>query len=99
MAETTRSKMMSKVALFFSIVFFIAYGLASTVGSIFLVSWGSRSLFKEIMFFFLSFPVDWNRLIVEKSIYYLLLNVIFWTVIVYLIGSAVEKIVKLSIKR
>ncbi|MCB0493593.1 MAG: hypothetical protein KDC93_14395 [Cyclobacteriaceae bacterium] len=90
--------MRSRLAIIVAVVFFIVYGLASTVGSIFLVTWGGSSLFKTIMIFLGTFPIDWNYLIVEKSIFYLLLNIVFWTAVVYLIVLFTERIITLQRK-
>jgi hypothetical protein len=99
MAKTARSKMRSRIAMILAVVFFVAYGLASTVGSIFLVTWGSPSLFKTIMIFLGTFPINWHYLIVEKSVFYLLLNILFWTTIVYLLVLFAEKLIKLQQKK
>ena len=86
--------MSSKIALISATVFFIGYGFACTVGSIFLVSWGSPSVFKTVMNFMLTFPIDWDNLIM-RSLFFLVLNISFWTVIVYIIILFIERIINL----
>lgn len=76
--------MKNRIAFRISLVFFLIYGLASTFGSFFLVSWGGTSYFKKALLFFSSFPINWNELI-DLSLWFLLLNIIFWSVIVYLL--------------
>lgn len=85
--------MKSKLAIRVSVLFLIGYGIASTFGSIFLVTWGSTSLFKTIMLFFLKFPIDWAYLIVERSVLYLLVHIMFWTLTVYFVVFIVEKLI------
>jgi hypothetical protein len=82
----TRCKiiMKNKISLFVSIIFFFSYGILNTIGSIFLVSFGGQSLYKKIIVFMGTFPIDWFKLSVEKSFIFTILNVIFWTSIVYL---------------
>jgi hypothetical protein len=85
--------MRSRIAIIVAVVFFIIYGLASTVGSIFLVTWGSSSWFKSVMNFMLTFPINWDALIV-RSLFFLLLNILFWTVIVYLLAFFTQKMIR-----
>ena len=87
--------MRSRTALITAIVFFITYGLASTVGSIFLVTWGGKSWFKTLIIFLTTFPLDWDHLIVGKFGINLLLNVIFWSTVVYFIVLSMEKMIRL----
>ncbi|PWJ57066.1 hypothetical protein CLV98_109176 [Dyadobacter jejuensis] len=82
---------MNKIALRVAIIFFVFYGITSTIGSIFLVSWGGNSKFKQILLFFESFPIDWNRLIVDYSTWFLLLNILFWSSIVYILCIVILK--------
>jgi hypothetical protein len=84
--------MKSRIAFFSSTIFLLAYSLASTIGSVFLVTWGSPSWFKSTMIFLGSFPIDWNKLIVERGIVFLLLNCLFWSILVYLLVLAIEKL-------
>ncbi|MEM9297512.1 MAG: hypothetical protein AAGA64_03915 [Bacteroidota bacterium] len=74
---------MNRIAIKVSLVFMVIYGLLVTVGSIFLVSWGHTNWYKEMMLFALSFPVAWKDLIVEESLIFLPLNILFWTAIIY----------------
>lgn len=84
--------MRNRIAFKISFVFFLIYGLASTFGSIFLVSWGGSSYFKKILLFFSSFPINWNELI-DLSLWFLLLNIIFWSLIVYLLAFLIINLV------
>ena len=87
--------MRSKGGFIAAIVFFVIYGLACTVGSIFLITWGSPSVFKSFMNFMLTFPINWDSLIV-KSLFYLLLNILFWSTIVYILAYLMERLIKLN---
>jgi hypothetical protein len=71
-------------ALLASTIFTVVYGCACTIGSPFLVTWGSTNLFKQVMNFMWSFPIDWTRLLLEKSFGFLLVNVLFWAALFYL---------------
>lgn len=82
---------MNRIAIKVSIVFMVVYGLLVTVGSIFLVSWGNTNWYKEMMLFALSFPVAWKDLIVEVSLIFLPLNIIFWSAIIYGLVTAILK--------
>jgi len=89
--------MKSKVATVATIMFFVIYLLACTVGSIFLVTWGSPSAFKSFMNFMLTFPIDWNALIMN-SFFYLLLNILFWSTIVYVLTLFAERQIRFLLK-
>jgi hypothetical protein len=41
-----------------------------------------------------TFPIDWFKLSIEKSLIFTLFNVIFWTLIVFLGSLTVMKILK-----
>ncbi len=84
--------MKNRIALKISLIFFLIYGMVSTFGSIFLVSWGGNSYFKKVLLFFSSYPVNWNELI-DLSLWFLLLNIIFWSVVVYLLVFFVMSLV------
>lgn len=84
--------MRNRIAFKISFVFFLIYGLASTFGSIFLVSWGGDNAFKRTMLFFSSIPFDWNVLI-AKSLWFMLLNIVFWSLIVYLLAFLIISLV------
>lgn len=75
--------MKNKIGLISAFIFFLIYGISSTLGSFFLVTWGSQSLFKKIINFLLNYPIDWDALIM-RSLFFLLLNIIFWSFIVYI---------------
>lgn len=72
-----------------SIVFLIAYSVASTIGSIFLVTWGGTSSYKKIMVYLRTHPINWFNL-VDDSILWLPVNMAFWTVLVFLITAILE---------
>jgi hypothetical protein len=84
--------MKNRTALIITFTFFVAYGLMNTIGSIFLVSWGSDSLFKKILIFMGTFPIDWMKLSVEKSFGYTVLNILFWSIIVYFISYTIIRL-------
>ena len=85
--------MEQKIALRASLVFFFIYGLLSLFGSIFLVSWGGSGVFKRTLLFFSSVPFDWNQLIV-KSLWFMLLNIVFWSFAVYIIVFFIVRLVR-----
>lgn len=87
-----------KIPLAVSVVFFVIYGLGSTIGSIFLVSWGSSNWFKRVLIFLGTFPIDWNHLIINKSIFFLFLNILFWTAVVYVIVLIVQYLIGIMVK-
>jgi hypothetical protein len=78
-----------KITIRLTISFLIIYTLATTVGSIFLVTWGSTNWYKETLVFMLTWPVKWDELIIESFVW-LFVNIGFWTVIVYLISLVTE---------
>jgi hypothetical protein len=86
--------MKNKTGLIITLIFFVAYGLINTIGSIFLVSWGSDSLFKRILIFMGTFPINWMKLSVEKSFGYTLLNILFWCIIVYFISHVTIRLLR-----
>lgn len=78
-----------KITIRLTISFLIIYTLATTVGSIFLVTWGSTNWYKETLVFMLTWPVKWDKLIIESFVW-LFVNIGFWTVMVYLISLVTE---------
>lgn len=85
-------KVYNKKALRISITFLVIYGIVMTLGSPFLLSWGSNGLVSALTKPFLYFPVDWAYLIADKSLLFLALNIMFWSGIVYIIVLVVEKV-------
>lgn len=79
----------NKISFRLTISFLIIYTLAITVGSIFLVTWGSTNWYKETIVFMLTWPVKWDKLIID-SLAWLLVNIGFWTVMFYLISLITE---------
>lgn len=78
--------MINKRALKISGFFLILYSIFSVFGTIFLVDWfGHKSPYKGAFIWLYEFPVDWITLIVEGSLFFLVLNILFWSLIVYLI--------------
>lgn len=75
------------------------YGLCATVGSMFLASWGSKSLIKSILIFMMSFPIDWLKLSVETSFGFTILNIIFWTLIFYMVLILISRIILRALKK
>lgn len=86
-----------RLRIIISTIFFIIYGMMCTIGSIYLVTWGTPTNFKSFMNFMLTTPINWDKLIME-SIFYLLLNMIFWTTVVYLLTGAIQTIFRLTRK-
>lgn len=78
-----------KITIRLTINFLIIYTLAITVGSIFLVTWGSTNWYKETIAFMLSWPVKWDELIME-SFGWLFVNICFWTSMVYIVLLVIE---------
>ena len=81
----------NKISIRLTISFLIIYTLAITVGSIFLVTWGSTNWYKEIINFMLSWPVEWDKLIID-SFAWLIINIGFWTTIIYLVLLFIENL-------
>ena len=81
-----------------TITFFIIYFLATTLGSVFLVSWGSTNWYKEIMLFFISTPINWRIMIVD-SIVWLPINILFWTTLIFIITVTLETILNLIFRK
>jgi hypothetical protein len=76
--------MINRLAMKIGITFFILYGLFSLFGTVFFVGWGGENVLKSAVLFFYKFPIDWIILIVEKSFWFLLLNILFWSIVVYI---------------
>lgn len=85
-------KIYSKRAFRIATIFFVIYGLFIVVGSPFLLSWGSEGFFAVVTKPFLYFPLDWPSLIAEKSLLFLILNIFFWSTIVYTFVLIIERI-------
>ena len=83
---------MNKLALKIALWFMVIYAMLAIFGSIFLVSWGHTNWYKEVMVFALTFPVSWDKLIVDVSLIFLPLNILFWSVVVYLFALLIIKI-------
>jgi hypothetical protein len=66
------------------------------------VGWGSKSLFQQVMVFFLTYPLNWSELAVNVSLVFLPLNILFWSAIVfvitYLISRALKRAVNSDVK-
>jgi hypothetical protein len=69
-----------------------------TIGSIFLVSWGSTNWFKELMLFMLRTPFAWDKLMI-KSLLLFPVHILFWTILFFILSAIVETLLKLSYKR
>lgn len=86
--------MKNRVALWIAIVFLIIYSIASTIGSIFLITFGEKTLYKTIMSFFFDYPFNWwDRIILRNYIIGISLNIIFWTFIVYFLSLGTIKFI------
>jgi hypothetical protein len=68
-----------------------------TVGSIFLVSWGSTNWYKELMVFMLRTPFAWDKLMIE-SLLWLPIHILFWTLLFFILSTIVEALLKISYK-
>ena len=85
--------MKRKTIVIVTMIFMVSYGFCVTMGSMFLVSWGSKSWIKSILIFMQSFPIDWIKLSVETSFGFTTLNVIFWTIIFYITFTLINKLI------
>lgn len=83
----------NKISKKIAIVFFIIYSLCVTFGSIYLITFGERTIFKSTLGFFLNFPFDWNIIIMKNIFIGIILNIIFWTIIVYFLSIGAIKFV------
>lgn len=83
----------NKVSIRLVISFLIIYTLSTTIGSIFLVTWGTTNWYKETLEFLLSWPINWDKLIME-SYGWLFVNICFWTAVVYLAALLLENLVR-----
>ncbi len=83
----------NKVSIRLAICFLIIYTLANTLGSIFLVTWGSTNWYKETIEFMISWPVNWDNLIID-SLAWLFVHIGFWTAAVYLATLLLENLVR-----
>lgn len=83
---------MHKRAKKIALIFLLVYSLFSIFGTVFLVGWGGESNIKSLLMLFYKFPFDWTKLISEKSLLFLPLNILFWTIIVYVISIFTIKI-------
>jgi hypothetical protein len=79
----------NKISIRLTISFLIIYTLATTLGSIFLVTWGSTNWYKETIEFMISWPVKWDKLIID-SFAWLFVHIGFWTVMFYLVSIITE---------
>jgi hypothetical protein len=97
--------MKNKLALKITIIFFFIYGFASTIGSMFVITWGRKTLFKNTILFMENFPVDWLSLLTGGSNLYgnyfilfsHLLQILSWSLIVYLVSYTIIKSIQLVI--
>jgi len=96
--------MKNKLALKITIIFFFIYGFASTIGSMFLITWGKKTVFKKIILFMENFPVDWASLLTGGSnifdnyfilFSYLLLQILSWSLIIYVVSYMIIKLLTL----
>ena len=90
--KTRRSLMKNSLTFKIAFAFFCLYGLFNFTGIIFFTGWSEPSTLDSIVLTFYKFPVDWVYLIVEISVWFLLLNVLFWSAIVYLLVLLIIKI-------
>lgn len=83
---------MNKLALKIALWFMGVYAILAIFGSIFLVSWGHTNWYKKVMVFALTFPIAWDKLIVDVSLFFLPLNILFWSIVVYFSALLIIKI-------
>ena len=82
-----------KSFVIFAVVFMLVYVVIISLSAPFLVSWGAKpSLFQHIINFLMSFPINWDNLIVNKSFFFIFLNGLFWGIIVYLFKVLIVKL-------
>ena len=77
-----------------AIIFLIVYSLFTIYGTIFLSGWGSENKMKSTLMIFYKFPVGWAKLIAEKSLLFIPINILFWTTIVYFLCFMISKLKK-----
>lgn len=82
-----------KISIRLTTAFFIVYTVACTFGSIFLVTWGSTNWYKELMIIMLTWPIGWDKLIVD-SLIWLMVNIAFWTALIYVASLTIETLVR-----
>lgn len=81
--------------LFISIlVTTLIYSLIVFMISPFLVSFGEKTFLNFIIDFLFSFPVNWKDLIVNKSLFFIVLNGLFWSTIGHFIYYVIIYIFK-----
>jgi len=83
---------MKKLALIIALWFMGVYTIFAIFGTIFLVSWGHTNWYREVMVFALTFPIAWDQLIVNVSLFFLPLNILFWSIVVYFFALLIIKI-------
>ena len=83
---------MDRKAIKSTMVFLVVYAIFSLFGTVFLVSWGHTNWVKKLLMVFFKFPLDWAHLIGNVSIWYLPLNILFWTVLYFFIYKLVKKV-------
>ena len=75
-----------------AILFFIAYSIFTIFGTIFLSGWGGENKLKSALMIFYKFPFDWAKLIAERSLLFIPINILFWTAIVYFLCFMISKL-------
>ncbi len=85
-------KMFNKKAFKITLIFLVVYSIVQVIGAPFLVTWGGTTVFKEVIMFFLSIPFNWSDLI-SSNLGFLLLNILFWSLVVYVILLIVLNVV------
>ena len=83
---------MNKLALKIALWFMGIYAILAIFGSIFLVSWGHTNWYKAVMVFALTFPIAWDKLIVDVSLVFLPLSILFWSLVAYLLAFLIIKL-------
>ena len=84
--------MKNLLAFKIALTFFCLYGLFNFTGIIFFMGWDEPGTLKSIVMVFYKFPFDWVYLIVEISGWFLLINILFWSAIVYFLAFFLIKI-------
>ncbi|HEY9189536.1 MAG TPA: hypothetical protein VIM88_01590 [Sulfurovum sp.] len=63
----------------------LIYSIVVFIISPFLIAFGERTFLNIIIDFLFSFPVNWHDLIVNKSLLFVVLNGLFWSILGHII--------------
>ncbi len=74
-----------KIAIRVGIYFFVGYFILSIITIIFFNGWAPKSMFKSIMRYLMEHPLFLNNIFEPNSIHNTLLNISFWTLVVFML--------------